>query len=275
MGHGQRQVRAERGEAVSTTQLVAVAVTGAVVGVLAGAFGKGGSAIATPVLAAIGLPAYVAIAAPLPATIPVTMVAASAYWGGGYIDRRVLVHTVAWGVPATVAGALLTGYVAGGVLVVATDVLILALGCRVVWSGWGGHRVDGGGDAHDGPGQGDTSAVVLAVVALAIGFSSGLLANSGGALLAPLYLTILHMPIKRAFATSLTAATVLAVPATVIHTTLGHIDWTVVAVFAAASIPFSGLGSRLAVHTESLRLQRVYGVVLTLLGLGFTLARII
>ena len=40
------------------------------VGFLSGAFGKGGSAIATPLLHLLGVPAMVAIASPLPATIP-------------------------------------------------------------------------------------------------------------------------------------------------------------------------------------------------------------
>ena len=40
---------------------------GAGVGFLGGLFGKGGSAIATPMLAAVGVPPIVAVAAPLPA----------------------------------------------------------------------------------------------------------------------------------------------------------------------------------------------------------------
>jgi hypothetical protein len=49
-------------------------------GFLGGLFGKGGSAIATPSAAAIGIPPYVAVASPLPATIPATLVAARTYW---------------------------------------------------------------------------------------------------------------------------------------------------------------------------------------------------
>ncbi len=56
---------------------------GLAVGFLSGLFGKGGSAIATPLLHAIGIPAIVAVAAPLPATIPSTLVGYSAYRGTG------------------------------------------------------------------------------------------------------------------------------------------------------------------------------------------------
>jgi hypothetical protein len=42
----------------------------------------------------------------------------------------------------------------------------------------------------------------------------------------------------------------------------------VVAVFAAASVPLSFLGGRVAVRAEGRTLERVYGATLTLLGVG-------
>ena len=56
-------------------QWLAIVLIGAGVGFAGGLFGKGGSAIATPLLAAIGLKPIVAVASPLPATIPGTLVA--------------------------------------------------------------------------------------------------------------------------------------------------------------------------------------------------------
>ncbi len=48
----------------------------------------------------------------------------------------------------------------------------------------------------------------------------------------------------------------------------GHIDWTVVAVFGAASVPLSYVGARVAIRAESTRLERIYGGVLAALGIG-------
>ena len=56
------------------------------VGYLGGMFGKGGSAIATPLLAAIGVPPIVAVASPLPATVPGTLVAYRRYRHLGLSD---------------------------------------------------------------------------------------------------------------------------------------------------------------------------------------------
>jgi uncharacterized membrane protein YfcA len=106
------------------------------------------------------------------------------------------------------------------------------------------------------------------LVALAVGLLSGLLANGGGFLLAPLYVVVLRMPIKAAFASSLVVAAALAVPGTVVHALLGHIDWGIVGVFAVTAIPLSYVGGRVAVRTQSTRLERAYGAVLVLIGLG-------
>jgi uncharacterized membrane protein YfcA len=97
-------------------------------------------------------------------------------------------------------------------------------------------------DPADSPGRPSAYRSRLAAVAALTGVASGLLANSGGFLLAPLYVAVLRLPLKVSFACSLAVAAVLAVPGTIVHTALGHIDWSVVATFGAASVPFSYLG---------------------------------
>ena len=247
--------------------LIAVTAIGAGVGLLSGMFGKGGSAVATPLLAAIGIPAVIAVASPLPATIPTTIAAAAAYWRDGQLDRRVVGITVAAGIPATIVGAITTRWVNGNILVLITDLVLATLGLVVL--------IEGGRNPHAEGRPLCPPVRSIAIIAVTVGFASGLLANSGGALLAPLYLTVLHLPIKRTFASSLTAATALAIPATVVHTILGHIDWAVVGMFAVASVPLAIMGAHLALHTSSSRLQRAYGVVLFGLGTSFAVARLV
>ncbi len=58
----------------------------------------------------------------------------------------------------------------------------------------------------------------------------------------------------------------LAVPGTLVHAALGHIDWTVTVVFAAASVPLSGVGARVALRTNAHRLERIYGATLLVVG---------
>jgi uncharacterized membrane protein YfcA len=250
---------------VDFEQLVAVAAIGAVVGLLGGMFGKGGSAIATPLLSLVGIPPIAAVASPLPATIPSTLSASYAYWRERLIDWRVVIWGAAIGVPATVAGAYATRWIGGSVLVTVTELIVDALGVRFLFRP---------GDPHEVAFEPRAYRTRLALVAATVGVLSGLLANSGGFLLAPLFVVVLHLSIKQSFASSLAVAAVLAVPGTIVHAVLGHIDWTVVGVFAATSIPLSYVGARIALRTQAVHLERAYGAGLALLGSALLLASI-
>lgn len=230
------------------------------IGFLGGLFGKGGSAVATPLLYAIGVPAITAVASPLPATIPGTLAAADTYRRAGMIDGRTVVVSCATGLPATVIGALVTKWVDGTMLVTITEVILIGIGLRIVLG-----RSDEASDPRDSD---PSSTLRLALVGALTGFVGGLLANSGGFILAPLYLMVARLDIKTALAASLAVSSVLAVPGTIVHAALGHIDWAVTGVLAIASIPASRAGATLAIRTPSHRLERVYGAALVVLGIA-------
>ena len=242
---------------MSWSTIVGLVVVGATVGFLGGLFGKGGSAFATPLLVAIGVPPIIAVASPLPSTIPATMVAASAYGREDLIDWHVVRWSVVVGVPATAIGAYTTRWIGGPALVVATEAIVALLGLRFLIAP---------GDPHEVIVVPHAFRSRLVAVALVVGLISGLLANGGGFLLAPLYVLVLRLPIKAAFASSLVVAAALAVPGTIVHAALGHIDWTIVAIFGAAAIPLSFVGARVALRTNSVRLERIYGAALLALG---------
>ena len=241
--------------------LALAALTGLAIGFLSGLMGKGGSAIATPLLHAIGFPAIIAVASPLPAAVPSTMMAGWAYSRQRLVDWRVVRWSVLFGVPSTAAGALMTSWVSGNVLVRVTDVVLIALGIRMAISAY---RPARSAVQHTVP-----EAWQLATVAVSVGVISGLLANSGGFLLAPVFITALKLPIKSALASSLAVSTFLAIPGTIVHASLGHINWTLVLVFGSTSVPLAFLGARTAMRIDAHRLERGYGAMLVLLGVVF------
>jgi len=244
---------------VSAEILLGAALIGAGIGLLSGAFGKGGSALATPLLHVIGVPAIVAVASPLPATIPATLLASRVYARERCIDGRVFRLALAAGIPATIVGALSTRWIPGGGLILATDVLVLLLGMRVLLR------------AQDGTPEVDPAPAsllrVTAIVAV-VGIVSGLLGNSGGFLLAPLFMTALHMPVRRSLGTSLAVSAVLAVPGTMVHAWLGHIDWSLTLAFGLASVPLANVGARIALRLRERALTLSYGFGLTALAGG-------
>ncbi|MDQ2864248.1 MAG: sulfite exporter TauE/SafE family protein, partial [Bacteroidota bacterium] len=106
----------------------------------------------------------------------------------------------------------------------------------------------------------------ITIVAVFVGFLSGLLANSGGVLFGPLFIRYLKMPTKRALATSLIVSAGLAIPGTIAHWYLGHIDWVIVIILSISAIPFSYMGARAAIRLRSDLLEKIFGVMLIFFG---------
>ncbi len=242
-----------------------VTAAGAVIGVLFGLFGVGGSSFATPVLGLLGVPGLIAVAAPLPATIPAAIAGAAAYVRRKELDRGVARWSIVGGVPATVVGALLSASVGGKALLVASGVVLAVVGVRILAPVTSAARLAG---------RARRRAAVVVPAAAGIGFFTGLLANGGGFLLVPLFVLVLGLTMPESAGTSLVVIAVLSVPTLATHWALGHIDWAVAAAFAGGAIPGAVAGSRLAAHLPAERLRRGFGVLLIGFAVYFT-ARLI
>lgn len=236
---------------------------GSAVGFLSGLLGKGGSAVTTPVLRVfLGVPEFAALASPLPSALPTALSASWAYRGRGLVDREAALLTCGWGLPATILGSWASHWVGGRPLMLLTALLVTALGASLLVHG-SAMPDEPADEAPAGPARRGR----LTAIALGVGLLSGLLANTGGILYAPLFMQWAGIPPKRALATSLIVSAVLAIPGTLTHWYLGHIDWRLVVLLSVGTIPFSYLGASLAVRLRSRTLVRVYGAMLTLFGL--------
>lgn len=232
---------------------------GAGIGFLSGLMGKGGSAVTTPVLRVfMHVPRLLALASPLPATLPTTLSASFAYARKKMVDRRAVWITTAWGIPATVLGSFASHWVGGHFLMLLTAVFVTVLGLSFLFK-----PVVHTADEEERV----ALPVKLGVVAVGVGGLSGLLANSGGILFAPLFIRYVGMPTKRALATSLMVSAALAVPGTLTHWYLGNIDWMLALALSVGALPSSYLGARLAIRMRNETLEWVFGALLTAFGL--------
>ena len=68
------------------------------------------------------------------------------------------------------------------------------------------------------------------------------------------------MPVRRALGTSLALAAALAVPGTIVHAWLGHIDWSLTLVFGLASVPLATVGAGVALRVRERSLTMAYGI---------------
>jgi hypothetical protein len=240
---------------------------GAVIGLLVGLFGVGGSSIATPLLAVLGVPGLLAVASPLPATIPAALGAVIPYLRNETARPRAAGWTLIGSVPAAVAGAFLSQVIGGSVLLYASGIVLTIVGIRVV-------RPIGETQQRAGTVR-RKNRLVLVAVSAAAGLFSGLLANGGGFLLVPMYLLIFGLDMRQAAGTSLLVIAVLTVPILAAHAALGHIDWSVAGEFALGAIPTSILSGRLAQRGTSGGLRKWFGWFLAGCGVAFVLYRIL
>ncbi len=229
-----------------------VTVAGAGVGILFGIFGVGGSSFATPLLGLLGVPGLVAVAAPIPAVIP-----AAVSGMVSYVRRRQVCWPVArWsiygGVPGTVVGAVLSGYVGGRGLLVASGIVLAVVGIRTIAPLPAGRMTA----------LQRRRARFVVPAAAAIGVFTGMLANGGGFLLVPLFVVVLGLTMPESAGTSLVVIAVLSVPTLVTHWSLGHIDWTIAWAFALGAIPGAAAGSVIAQHIPAGAMRRSFGMML-------------
>jgi uncharacterized membrane protein YfcA len=231
---------------------------GSGVGLLYGVFGAGGSAFATPLLALAGVPPIIAVASPLPATIPAGLAGAWNYRRQGAVATKLATRAVAIGAPMAILGALCSDAVPGTFLLVLSTVVLLLLGVRLTLPV--DERV-----------QYPAHRVATTVAVAGAGFAAGLLANSGGFLLVPVFLLVAGLGMRTASGTSMLVAASLTVPTLVTHWALGHVDWAIAETFGLGLVPGTILGSRVVHRLPTAAAQRSFGAVLLLFGAWYLL----
>lgn len=252
-------------------ELLSILAAGLGVGVVFGLFGAGGSAFATPLLALLGVPPVLALASPLPALLPASLVGARQYQRAGLLDRRIALLAVLAGVPAVVAGAVASQWFGGHLLLVLSGVLLGLAGLRMVWPEGPEPRPPVAGGVAASTGASRTGLVLGA--SAAVGLITGLLANGGGFLLVPMFVLVLGLSSSKAAGTSMVAIAALSLPTLAAHTALGHVDWRIAGVFAAGLVPASALGARWGGRVPDRVARPAFGILLVLFS-TFFLARL-
>ena len=240
---------------------------GAVLGSLSGLFGVGGSSLATPLLSLLGVPGLMAVASPLPATLPTAVTAAWPYLRHRNVRPAAALWALLGAIPTTVAGAVLAHLVGGNPLLIASGVVLTAVGVRVLRPVSGRTRRTGEARRKNRP--------MLVAVSAVVGLFTGLLANGGGFLLVPVFLLLFGLTMPEAAGTSLAVIAVLAIPTTATHWALGHIDWSVAAAVTLGATPASAVTAVWAQRVTATRLQAAFGWFLIVSGAAFTLYRLI
>ncbi len=190
------------------------------------------------------------------------LTAATVHVRAGRINWRLF----GWMAPPSMAGAVVGGYLSG---LLPGDVLLALIGCLLLYFG-----IDLLRPRARGPQPGAASAdagerpldIRAAVIAGAvIGVLGGLVGLILGALRMPALLRYVGETPARAVGTNLTVGVCVGAAGVIGHAPEG-VDWDLMAIGAAASVPGALLGARLTGRLSERALLRAIGAVLVVAG---------
>jgi uncharacterized protein len=236
-------------------------------GVLSGLFGVGGGVVSQPGMRLLGLEPLLVIGTALPVIIPGATSGARRYAREGLVRWPAVVATVPVGLVAAVGGSLAAEHVPG-------DGHLLQL-LTAALLGLSSYRMGRGPrplppeeplaetDAFEAPGELRSDAgrppadlaLRYLLIGIVAGGLSGLLGIGGGVIMVPAFVQLARLEVKAAIATSLVCVGAFAVPGTITHVALDHVDWRVVAALVAGVIPGARIGAALNIRATDRRLR--------------------
>jgi uncharacterized protein len=263
-------------------------VVGFLTGILSGMFGVGGAIISTPAIRLLGATPIAAVASTLPAILPSGISGTVSYRRAGLVRGRIVAWVAATGIFAAVGGALLTDLVPGHghVLMIMTAVLIAYSAFRLSRAPIRAPETIGA-PGPPGAGNGYEPVVLvdrrprreqwwrLALIGVGAGALSGLLGIGGGLLMVPAFAGWLRLPLKEALGTSLACVALLAIPGTITHALLGHIDWLYALPLCVGVVPGAVLGAHLALRSSDRTLRLLVGTTLAAIAVFYGVSEIL
>ncbi len=263
-------------------KILLTGIAGVLTGVLSGMFGVGGAIVSTPAIRLLGAGPIAAVASTLPSILPSGISGTVGYRRAGLVRGRIVAWVAAAGVLAAVGGSLLTDVVPGH-----GHVLMIATAGLVGFSAFSLSRPPArapetaGAPAAIEPDP-DHEAVPLvdhrprqeecwrlALIGVGAGGLSGLLGVGGGLIMVPAFAGWVRLPLKEALGTSLACVAILAIPGTITHALLGHIDWLYALPLCVGVVPGAAIGSRLALRSSDRTLRILVGSVLGVIAVAY------
>lgn len=251
-------------------------IIGLVTGVLSGMFGVGGAIISTPAIRLLlNVAPLIAVGTTLPVVLPAAVSGGIVYWRNGLIDKRFVLPLAGGGIAGSLAGAFTTRLFSGHILLIVTAGIIAGIAGQFMYEALSGHKIF---DLVIGRGQGrvipEAGAPVLVLIGAAAGFVSGLLGIGGAIILNPVLVFGFRVPIKKAFGTSLLIIAIIAIPGSIVHALLGHVDWGVAAWLSLGVVPGGYLGAKITAKAKSKTVEISFGLFLLAAALILALSEL-
>jgi uncharacterized membrane protein YfcA len=227
---------------------------GALIGVLLGLLGGGGSILAVPAL-------VYGMGFDMKQAIPISLIVVAAASAVGVLPK-IRAKQVRWrmagifaaaGIPATVAGSAIGGHLSQSVLMIGFAVVMVVAGVRML--------ADQGATGtackiESGRVNWRRCAPRSMGAGLLVGLLTGLFGVGGGFLIIPALVVVLGVEISTAIGTSLLIIIANSVTGIFSHLQGINVDWQVTAAFVAAAMTASLVAGYFGTKTDTTRLQR-------------------
>ncbi len=252
---------------VETARYLFMILLGFASGFTSGAFGVGGGVITTPAIRMLlSQSSDIALGTPLPVILPSAIVGGFNYWRAGKIIPRIILYCSLFGLAGTAAGSYTTALIDTRYVMIVTSFIIFYLAWRTSVTAMGKDhykRLETGDARRDWP------VWQLALIGFAAGFFSGFLGLGGGVVMIPAFFFILHLELKECLGNSLVIIAILAVPGSIIHAQLGHVDWSIALTMMLGVIPGAYLGSMFTLRARNRRVLLLFSCFLFAIGIIF------
>jgi uncharacterized membrane protein YfcA len=229
-------------------------------------FGIGGAIVSTPAIRVLGATALQAVGSTLPSILPSSISGSLRYQREQLINLRVMTWTAAFGVAASVGGSRLSSAVPGDghLLMLFTAALVAFTAYRTAFP----RPTRLAEDLRDDWWR-------LAAIGVAAGGLSGLLGVGGGILMVPAFSAWVGMPLRDTIATSLACVGIFAIPGTITHAALGHIDWAFAIPLAIGVIPGARIGAHFTIKASDRTLRHSVGLAFGVISVVYAVGELI
>lgn len=252
---------------VTAAQIVLSVVFGAMIGLLLGLVGGGGSILTVPILVyIIGLDVQSATATSLAIVGASALAGAVPHARAGRVNLRVALFFGLFGIAGAFAGTWLNHQVSGAWVLFLFGLLMLVVAIRMWFRGGGGGTV--------GTRTNETVAMSwkVPVAGLAVGLLTGFFGVGGGFLIVPALALALGLPMAIAVGTSLAIIAINSVSGIAAHLGSGGFDLTIAALFIVGGLVGGMVGGRLAGRVAERSLARGFALLVAAVGV-YLLAR--
>lgn len=244
-------------------EFLAIVITGFISGYLSGTFGVGGGILTTPAIRLVlDKSAAIAIGSPLVVNIPSAIIGAINYSRNKLVAWHLVKPLSVSGLFGVILGSYMTGFVNPKIIMLLTAALIFLISLNFLIP----FKI-----ANNRPARlpiKENKANMYAVGLIA-GLFSGFLGLGGGTILVPVLHTLLGEDIKVSFGTSLVIIIVYALPGSVIHFFLGHVNLLLSLLLMIGVIPGAYLGSSLVPRLKSEWLKIAFALFLLMVAVYF------